>query len=418
MAEKIRIGLPESAFPFMPPASKFLAYLGMSGGIAGLVNKLSHRPEQPLLIDPKTVRKAVREGVSPRSFAQIKDLLDSVATPEIYEYINSSYLLPWMETRQHQNGLSWLFIARGEHLRIFKDPRPETFTEQFIKRRAEQEMELIQTGQEIREKKPSPEFFDQRLCEYLIDFFKQHTEVEPALIDQGLHIWVSLKSGAVQPHKEQAGLLYGLYTRLRIDFYYQMLCNLSLDLIQWLKESEGIAGHEQWLIENSLFGDMVPAFDGHSLTLPFEQLIDTWRRNAAPDGGDLSWARIAQSLPNPQGVDLEKQSSALGQTGDDRKAAIGKNKQSRLREWRQGTRPKPDQLDRFVRSLIPDESDASFAIMRADIACIWGAFILDELALFEEYGLIDAIHETLPAFELYPSYWANFKAQAARIVAA
>jgi hypothetical protein len=418
MAEKIRIGLPESAFPFMPPASKFLAYLGMSGGIAGLVNKLSHRPEQPLLIDPKTVRKAVREGVSPRSFAQIKDLLDSVATPEIYEYINSSYLLPWMETRQHQNGLSWLFIARGEHLRIFKDPRPETFTEQFIKRRAEQEMELIQTGQEIREKKPSPEFFDQRLCEYLIDFFKQHTEVEPALIDQGLQIWVSLKSGAVQPHKEQAGLLYGLYTRLRIDFYYQMLCNLSLDLIQWLKESEGIAGHEQWLIENSLFGDMVPAFDGHSLTLPFEQLIDTWRRNAAPDGGDLSWARIAQSLPNPQGVDLEKQSSALGQTGDDRKAAIGKNKQSRLREWRQGTRPKPDQLDRFVRSLIPDESDASFAIMRADIACIWGAFILDELALFEEYGLIDAIHETLPAFELYPSYWANFKAQAARIVAA
>ena len=418
MAEKIRIGLPESAFPFMPPASKFLAYLGMSGGIAGLVNKLSHRPEQPLLIDPKTVRKAVREGVSPRSFAQIKDLLDSVATPEINEYINSSYLLPWMETRQHQNGLSWLFIARGEHLRIFKDPRPETFTEQFIKRRAEQEMELIQTGQEIREKKPSPEFFDQRLCEYLIDFFKQHTEVEPALIDQGLQIWVSLKSGAVQPHKEQAGLLYGLYTRLRIDFYYQMLCNLSLDLIQWLKESEGIAGHEQWLIENSLFGDMVPAFDGHSLTLPFEQLIDTWRRNAAPDGGDLSWARIAQSLPNPQGVDLEKQSSALGQTGDDRKAAIGKNKQSRLREWRQGTRPKPDQLDRFVRSLIPDESDASFAIMRADIACIWGAFILDELALFEEYGLIDAIHETLPAFELYPSYWANFKAQAARIVAA
>jgi hypothetical protein len=242
--------------------------------------------------------------------------------------------------------------------------------------------------------------------------------VEPALIDQGLQIWVSLKSGAVQPHKEQAGLLYGLYTRLRIDFYYQILCNLSLDLIQWLKESEGIAGHEQWLIENSLFGDMVPAFDGHSLTLPFEQLIDTWRRNAAPDGGDLSWARIAQSLPNPQGVDLEKQSPAPGQTGDDRKAAIGKNKQSRLREWRQGTRPKPDQLDKFVRSLIPDESDASFAIMRADIACIWGAFILDELALFEEYGLIDAIHETLPAFELYPSYWADFKAQAARIVVA
>lgn len=75
--------------------------------------------------------------------------------------------------------------------------------------------------------------------------------MEPALIDHGFQIWASLKSGAIQPHEEQSGLLYGLYTRLRIDFYYQLLCNLSLDLIQWFKEIDGIAGHEQRIIENS-----------------------------------------------------------------------------------------------------------------------------------------------------------------------
>jgi hypothetical protein len=418
MAEKIRIGLLESEFPFMPPANKFLAYLGMPGGIAGVVNKLSRRPEQPPLIDPKTVRKAVRDGVSPRSFAQIKGILDSVATPEIYEYINSPYLLPWMETTLRQNGLSWLSIIRGTHLRVFQALRPDTFTERFIKRRAEQEMELIQTGQEIRENSPSPEVFDQRLCEYLIDFFKQHTEVEPALIDQGLQVWAASKSRMAQPHKDEAGLLYGLYTRLRIDFYYQLLCNLSLDLIQWFKESDGIGKHEQWLIENSLFGEMVPTSDGRNLTLPFKQLLDTWRQNAAPGGGVLSWAKFAQRLPDPQGIDPEKQSLAPGQTRDDRKAAISKNKQSRLREWRQGTRPQPDQLEQFVQNLAPDGADVQSLIMITNIACSWSAFILDELALFEDYDLTGALHETRQAFALYPSYWADYKTQAAQIMTA
>jgi hypothetical protein len=142
MAEKIRIELPESTFPFIPPASNFMAYLGMPSGMAGLVNKLSRRSGQPQLIDPKTVRKAVRDGVSSRNFAQIKANLDSVSTPEMYEYINSPYLLPWMETTLHQNGLSWLSIIRGTHLCVFQAPRPDTFTERFIKRRAEQELEL------------------------------------------------------------------------------------------------------------------------------------------------------------------------------------------------------------------------------------------------------------------------------------
>ncbi|MCC4284828.1 hypothetical protein LL273_13945 [Marinobacter salarius] len=418
MAEKIRIGLPESAFPFMPPADKFMAYLGIPGGIAGVVNKLSRRPEQPSLIDPKTVRKAVREGVSPRSFAQIKGILDSVLTPEMYEYINSPDLLPWMETTLRQNGLSWLCIARGMRLRFSQTVRPETFTERFIRRRAEQEMELLQIGQQIQEMSPSSEAFDERWCEYLSGFLKQRTEVEPARIDYALQAWLALKSKADKPHKEKIGTLFGLYTRLRVDFYHQLLCNLSLDLIQWFKEKEGIAGQEQWLIENSLFGDMVPVFDGRRLTLPFEQLIDSWRRNAAPDGGDLSWTQVAQNLPDPHGVEMGAQSVAAKQTREDREAAIQKNKKSRLREWRQGTRPKLDQLEQFVRNLVPNDNDMSSAMMRADISCIWGAFILDELALFEEYGLSDLLHETLPALESFPAYWADYQSQAAQILAA
>lgn len=418
MAEKMRIGLPESAFPFVPPADKFMAYLGILGGIAGVVNKLSHCPKQPSLIDPKTVRKAVREGVSPKSFAQIKCILDTVLTPEMYEYINSPDLLPWMETTLRQNGLAWLSIARGTHLRVFHASRPETFTERFIRRRAEQEMTLLQAGQQIQKNSPSSEVFDERWCEYLNDFLKQHTRVGPTHIDIAIQAWVALKSGGDQPDQEKVGFLFGLYTRLRIDFYYQLLCNLSLDLIQWFKESEGIAGQAQWLIESSLFGDMVPVIDDRKLTLPFEQLIDTWRRNSAQGGGDLSWAQVAQNLPDPYGVELGAQSLAANQTREDREAAIQRNKKSRLREWRKGTRPKPDQLEQFVRNLVPNGNDASSAIMRADISCIWGEFILDELALYEKYGLIDALNETLPALELYPSYWADYKAQAARIVAA
>lgn len=390
----------------------------MPGGIADVINKLGNREGEPSIIDPKTVRKAVKTGVSQRSFDQIKSILDTVASPEVHDYITSPYLKPWMEAKVRQNGLAWLCMARGMHLRNSPPNRSETFSEQFIKQRAEQEMELLKTGQGIQKNSPSPEVFDEHWCQYLNAFLKQHTDVEPTLIDRGLQAWIAFKSGTGQPHKDQVGLLFRLYTRLRIDFYYQLLCNLSLDLIHWFKEGEGIARHEQWLIENSLFGDMVPAFDGHRLTLPFERLLDTWRRNAAPGGGDWSWAHIAQSLPDPHGVELGAQSLAKNQTREDREAAIRKNKKSRLREWRQGTRPKSDQFQQFMHNLISDESDASSAIMRADIACTWGAFILDELALFEEHGLMSALHETLPAFELYPAYWTKYQAQAAQIVAA
>lgn len=418
MAEKIRIGLPESSLPFVPPADKFLFYLGVPGGVSGVISKLSRCPDNPKPIDPKTVRKAVREGVSPRSFSQIKGILDSVVTPEMYDYIASPYLAPWMETTLRQNGLSWLCIARGMHLRAFPEERPETFTEQFIKNRAEREMKLLQTGLDIQKNSSTLKAFDERWCEYLSDFLKQHTEVAPSIIDRGLRTWLALKSRANQPRKDQAGLLLGLYTRLRLDFYYQLLCNLSLDLIQWFKDKGGLDGHEQWIVENSLFGDMLPEFDGEKVMLPFEKLLDAWRRGAAPDGGDLSWAQIAQCLPNPQGLDPENQSLAPGQTRNDRKEAIEKNKKSRLREWRQGTRPKANQLEQFMLNLIPNGNNASSAILRANIACTWGEFIKDELALFSELGLIDARYEVLPAFNLYLSYWAGYKAQAAQIVAA
>ena len=323
-----------------------------------------------------------------------------------------------METTLRQNGLSWLAIAKGARLNFSQAARPETFTELFIKQRAEQEMRLLQTGQEIQKSDSSSAVFDERWRQTLHDFFLQHTKVDPLLVDRGLQAWAALKSRVDQPHKEQVGLLFGLYTRLRIDFYYQLLCNLSLDLIQWFKEIDGTGKHEQWLIENSLFGEMVPTSDGRNLTLPFGQLIDVWRKNAAPGGGALSLAKIAQRLPNPQGIDPEKQSLAPGQTRDDRKAAINKNKRSRLREWRQGTRPQPEQLEQFVKNLVPDGSDVSSLIMIANIACSWGAFILDELALFEDYNLTDARQETLPAFGLYPAYWVEYKVQAAQIVAA
>lgn len=94
------------------------------------------------------------------------------------------------------------------------------------------------------------------------------------------------------------------------------------------------------------------------------------------------------------------------------------NKESRLREWRYGTRPEPEQLRQFVRNLIQKEDDVPLALMRLDVACIWGSFMLDELDTFKRYGLMGALHETLPAFERFPTYWADYQAQAAQFVAA
>jgi len=71
-----------------------------------------------------------------------------------------------------------------------------------------------------------------------------------------------------------------------------------------------------------------------------------------------------------------------------------------------------------VQNLVPEENDVSFAMMKTDIACIWGAFLIDEWATFEKCGLIGALRETLPVFESFPAYWADYQSQAAKIIAA
>jgi len=120
---------------------------------------------------------------------------------------------------------------------------------------------------------------------------------------------------------------------------------------------------------------------------------------------------------DPYGLSANK-SRARNQTVEAREADIRKNKQSRLREWRKGTRPAPDQLKQFMRNLMPEENDVSSAMMRADIAGIWGAFILEECETFKKCGLNHVLLDTLPAFERFPAYWANYRSQAAQIVTA
>jgi len=417
MAERFRIGLPETAFPFIPPADKFLEYLGRPGGMAAIINELGVRLDKPLP-DPKTVRKAVKQGVTARSGEKIKEILESIATPEMYEYLTSSYLAPWMETSFSNNGLAWLCMIKGEHLRLFEADHPETFTEKFLKRRAEQEMVLFETAREIQKQGDTESAIEELWWETLKPFLRENTLVGSSHIDIALQAAADFKSSTGQSRREKAGLLLGLYARIRIDFYYHLLCNASLDIIQWCKENGTLDSYDrQWLVENSFVGDMVPTFDGEAMTLPFERLLDAWRGRITKDGSKLPWVEVADRLPNPYGLGVD-QSRSPRQTVEDRKENIRRNKKSRLREWRNGTRPSAEQLQQFIRNLIPEDKSVLMAHTRAELAAIWGAFILDEWRAFEKCGLNDALRQTLPAFERFPVYWAGYKSQAASIFAA
>lgn len=415
ISERFRIALPEGAIPFIPSAEKFLEYIGRPGGLAGQINHLARQHDRPVP-DPKTLKKAVNEGVTPRIGEQIKEILRLGLAPEFQAFLTHPDLAPWLEVKLPHSGLAWLCMARGEHHRIFRGAIQETFTGKFIERRSEQELALLQSGQTIKESGASAQDIDEHWVETLIDFLSRRTRVSSALIRQALQTSAALKSGAVAPCKEQVGFVLSLYTRLRIDFYYQLLCNVSLDLSSWFKQKGDIEAHEHWLIKESFFGDMSPTLDGDRLMLPLERLLDSWRQGAA--GRELlSWAEVAQRLPNPYGLDADK-SRGRTQTVEAREATIRKNKQSRLREWRQGTRPAPEQLAQFVRNLFPKGNDGSLALMKAEVAVIWGAFIQDEWAVLEKYGLHEALRETLPAFESYPEYWAEYQSQAAKTIAA
>jgi len=417
MAERFRIGLPETAFPFIPPTDKFLEYLGRPGGMAAIINELGARLDKPLP-DPKTVRKAVKEGVTSRSGEKIKEVLTSIATPAMHEYVTGSYLAPWMETKLSNNGLAWLCMIKGEHLRLFDADHSETFTEKFLKRRAEQEMSLLETAREIQKQGATESAIEELWWKTLKPFLRENTLVGSSHIDIGLQAAADFKSSTGQSRREKAGLLLGLYARIRIDFYYHLLCNASLDIIQSCKEDDTLDNHYGlWLVENSFVGDMVPTFDGEAMTLPFERLLDAWRGRITKDGSKLPWVKVAERLPNPYGLDPDL-SRSPHQTVEERKEDIRRNKKSRLREWRNGTRPTAEQLQQFVSNLIPEDGNVPMASARAEIAVTWGVFILDEWKTFEKRGLNNALRQTLPAFERFPVYWANYKSQAARILAA
>lgn len=279
-------------------------------------------------------------------------------------------------------------------------------------------MDLFQAGLDIQKSDATATVFEEQWSEVLKVFLRNNTCVDSSYIEAGLQAASTLNSSTGQSRREQAGLLLGLYTRLRIDFYYHLLCNVSLDLTRWFDEQNTLSNHDrQWLVEHSFFGDMVPEFDGSALTLPFERLLDTWRGSATKDRRVLPWAKIAECLPNPYGLDADK-SRASYQTVEARAEDIRKNKKSRLREWRNGTRPDPEQLKQFIRNLVPEDKDLSLATMRADVAVIWGSFVLGEWAVFEKCGLHGALRDILPAFERFPDYWTDYQAQAARIRAA
>src|SRR5690554_7290073 len=101
---------------------------------------------------------------------------------------------------------------------------------------------------------------------------------------------------------------------------------------------------------------MVPTFDGEAMNLPFERLLDAWRGRITKDGSKLPWVEVADRLPNPYGLDAH-QSRAPHQTVEERKEDIRRNKKSRLREWRNGTRPTAEQLQQFIRNLIPEDEN-------------------------------------------------------------
>ncbi|MCH4564694.1 hypothetical protein MKP05_16455 [Halomonas sp. EGI 63088] len=142
--EKVRIDIPDSPFPFIPPVSELMSWLGAP---KGLHTPLYWMQEEQGLGKPdlKTLRKACQDGVTPRIAEMIKANIHEAARAKGFTDLLEE-VVPTEPVVNGTNGAKWLqeaksFLAGINTHQPMKLDLPLTFA--FLEQRSAAESQLV-----------------------------------------------------------------------------------------------------------------------------------------------------------------------------------------------------------------------------------------------------------------------------------
>lgn len=411
MAKRIRMWLPEATIPFLPPPGEFLRIMGLSGGLGGIVRHQAAKNGLSVP-DAKTLRNSEKSGVSLRTARQVKEVLLEGVSEDLQKTLEGNVEVePWLEVGLRCNGLAWSAMIPGFRDSVGLSDHRVTHTENLVRERARQELEFLRGCREIIDG-CTGSAANEKIAELATNFLSTNTKISREKIYSA---FTSAEDDLKSSKSDSSFHVYSLWTHLKVDFYYRLLCTLSLDLMERFVGTQDISEHRHWLIRDGCFGNLSPGVEADGLIMPFEMLLRSWREHDTKNGEPPTWADIARCLPDPYNLSPEE-SLAKGQTVSERGADIRKNKKSRLREWRKGVRPQTEQLEAFVRCLVSEDGDDSFAQLKARLAVAWGDFINSERSAYKKVGFEEQFANVLPAFASYEVYWSDYRAHAEKIL--
>lgn len=419
MAEKVIIDTPDTLFPFMPPVWELVGWLDdKCTGMHTLLHRMQEDANLELeKLDRKTLRKACRDGVSPRIAKKIESNLHKMV-----EQKNVTALLhritPTEPVVRDTNGTKWLMFFHGyleainQHQPIQKLELPLTLS--FLKNRAKAESDLILICHQTRKMEISIEKKFARMRMAIYKVFRRNT----LLNSKEIQCYSAAMIDASRPGQPRATELAAeslkCLINLRIDFYHQLLSNFMADMLP-LRDSLQLSPRlDDTLINHGGMGQLVPLLDKGRLITPTYRLYELWLDAFSPKQ-PLSYRSMAKKVPSPNAGRTRVSAQADQQ---DIQNAADATRLTRLKEWRAGTVPKVEQLTGFLEPLADERYGAFFPFIMTRAATAWSKWIeqeqtqLDQLAkeapALEEHLDLEWLVAT---FSRYPEYWAHVKAQ-------
>ncbi|SHE75152.1 hypothetical protein SAMN02745148_01043 [Modicisalibacter ilicicola DSM 19980] len=424
--EKVKIDFPDSPFPFVPPVSELMGWLG---GPKCLHTPLYWMQEELGLAnkpDLKTLRKACQDGVTPRIAEMIEANIHQAAKEKGFTQILNE-IIPTEPVVNGTNGTKWRVQARSllEGINHYQPQRlelPRTFA--FLKQRSEAESQLMLAIHRARKLDVSTE---EQLA-LLHTAFCETCQRQTLLTTREIQVYGAAIIDANRPDHprtlELAADALKCAFSLRVDFYHQLLASFMADMLPLREILRLPASLDDALVNHGGMGQLTPLVDQGELITATHRLYAFWRTAFLNPGEQpVSYRAMARHLPQPelmrtrarQDSAIESPSDILQKIAD----TADETRLSLLKQWRNGTVPEADHLTKFLESLSGEAYGTFLPFIMARVATVWTKWMEYEKSHLD--ALIRAApslanHQTfewmVEKFSKYPEYWHHTMAQA------
>ncbi|GBO88998.1 hypothetical protein [Marinobacter salsuginis] len=417
MKNRIRVTLPPLDVFFLPHVSDFLRIaLGDSGSFPRLVKTMANAAgvEAPHL---NTLKKAEQQPVTPSTAMKIKRVWRaSIPDKQFLESIEAA-VEPWNGLQLKNNGSSWVAALAGADKSKIGSALKGSRVASFLEKRMAQEKAFLDWVKQETSRQPNKQHDPAVWIRRGQEFLREHTLVDPELVFLIAEIDHTARNPEGAEWLKGKSILHLVNHQLRVDFYYTLLCELALDVADYLVAHGAYETHKQQLVDQGFVGDIAPRSSAQEAPSekdsPLIRLFEVWKyRLSALNDCDFSYRRMASYLPLPGDCSEDEFASRAFETPAD-------HKYGKLKRWRKGTIPDLSDFEIFIARLCAGhDSDHYLAWIKAQVALAWGRLIDEEE---EALASILTAHPDLQSFNAigsYSKYWSQYQKQAADISAA